>query len=1033
MKTKSSIEKKKDSQLPISTESAQLSSRAFAVQAKPETDRSNTPVATGHSLQNIAFPVQAKLTIGEPNDKYEQEADRVAAQVVHRINTPKSPSANPESTTQRKSDEKLQMKQTLQRQGEPISGEASTDLESSINQAKGGGQPLDVNLQQSMGQAMGADFSGVKVHTDGQADTLNRSIQARAFTTGQDLFFKQGEYNPGSRSGQELIAHELTHVVQQTGGQANSIQRNTNTATPLDAKKTQVMNLMKGFKANSNAGMFASRGDYIETIDRWIKVALAQPDPQTTFQQVQGACQSWITKHGEVENPKEKSSVKKRRATIKGLRDAIQDYVTTANPPTQQPTPQQPTPQQPNGPEDEPEVETPKAEMLGSTSDTVANFAGIAGDIDDANASAFYNSKGGALRNLGKADRKDVHSTKDDNRTGVGDTLKTDFIDSANMAVGVSSLYQGYQKFDRKKGLHTDNVEAVSQGAQGVGQTAHGAMKLTRGIAGEIQGDKLTSGFKGTGELGGAIGDGLGLVGGVATTLSSANDMRKDWSVASGQERVVQGLNVAEKVSSTTQSGIKTGLGVYKTVMEFAGTGPWKDTVATLGSAAAIAGIVTGSIQLIQGGFQLYQGLSTNRNVVQAEKQQKPLQDEIKRQQVTIDEKVTLFDQALKQLPKDIAQEEVKLQGLDTQIASATSEQVNALRDEKKKLAAHIQNLKQLLASKQQERLALQQSLDKLKEVSTELEKQAGAMKAMKQIGSRRMADGGMKMAGGGLAVISGALVLSGVGAPIAIALGVLSGILALSYAGLSLAQSSKATDLIGIAKRLNSDGKPQGQADTKEPSYREMESRIYKCYYAHLPEVLKGTSPAGMKTRTFGDDDFTKVKHFTWEEKKKRVNEKAERLNVTSPSEASGLKEEVSSKQWIQVVDSNKKVTHKEKPKGFTKFNYKISASAHKSKQAIQASKEDIATAIVGLCAHSYDRTGKKFIDAPVNTQGGATPDEILKQHGQLTLNSLLKGADITAARWEKWLTEFSSQPQTPNGPSEANFMMKKVVDHIK
>ena len=64
---------------------------------------------------------------------------------------------------------------------------------------------------------MGADFSGVRVHTDTQSDQLNRSIQAKAFTTGQDVFFRSGEYNPGSKGGQELIAHELTHVVQQNG------------------------------------------------------------------------------------------------------------------------------------------------------------------------------------------------------------------------------------------------------------------------------------------------------------------------------------------------------------------------------------------------------------------------------------------------------------------------------------------------------------------------------------------------------------------------------------------------------------------------------------------------------------------------------------------------------------------------------------------------------------------------------------------------------------------------------------------------
>jgi hypothetical protein len=68
-----------------------------------------------------------------------------------------------------------------------------------------------------MGFAMGADFSGVTVHTDTQSDQLNRSVQAKAFTTGQDIFFRQGAYQPSSRSGQELIAHELTHVVQQHG------------------------------------------------------------------------------------------------------------------------------------------------------------------------------------------------------------------------------------------------------------------------------------------------------------------------------------------------------------------------------------------------------------------------------------------------------------------------------------------------------------------------------------------------------------------------------------------------------------------------------------------------------------------------------------------------------------------------------------------------------------------------------------------------------------------------------------------------
>ncbi|BBD52858.1 hypothetical protein NIES204_01150 [Planktothrix agardhii NIES-204] len=101
-------------------------------------------------------------------------------------------------------------------------GAVSTDIETTIQSAKSGGSPLDAGLQQKMGKAMGADFSGVKVHTDSQADKLNRSLSSRAFATGPNLFFKRGEYNPGSRSGQELIAHELTHVVQQGASKIQS-------------------------------------------------------------------------------------------------------------------------------------------------------------------------------------------------------------------------------------------------------------------------------------------------------------------------------------------------------------------------------------------------------------------------------------------------------------------------------------------------------------------------------------------------------------------------------------------------------------------------------------------------------------------------------------------------------------------------------------------------------------------------------------------------------------------------------------------
>lgn len=174
-----------------------------------------TPIAHFHDFTQVPVyspTIQAKLTIGSPNDRYEQEADRVAAQVVQQLQRPASIQRQDEL------DETIQAKSLLQRPDSIVTGEASTQLASEIDRQRGGGQSLDVGLQQSMGLAMGADFSRVRVHTDSQSDQLNRSIQAKAFTTGQDVFFRQGTYNPGSLGGQELIAHELAHVLQQNAG-----------------------------------------------------------------------------------------------------------------------------------------------------------------------------------------------------------------------------------------------------------------------------------------------------------------------------------------------------------------------------------------------------------------------------------------------------------------------------------------------------------------------------------------------------------------------------------------------------------------------------------------------------------------------------------------------------------------------------------------------------------------------------------------------------------------------------------------------
>jgi Domain of unknown function (DUF4157) len=96
------------------------------------------------------------------------------------------------------------------------SGEVHPAVQDTISSTRGGGASLDAGVQDRFSDSLG-DLSDVRVHTDDTADRLNRSVSARAFATGTDVYFAQGEYNPGSPDGDRLIAHELAHVAQQRG------------------------------------------------------------------------------------------------------------------------------------------------------------------------------------------------------------------------------------------------------------------------------------------------------------------------------------------------------------------------------------------------------------------------------------------------------------------------------------------------------------------------------------------------------------------------------------------------------------------------------------------------------------------------------------------------------------------------------------------------------------------------------------------------------------------------------------------------
>ncbi|MDZ7963402.1 MAG: DUF4157 domain-containing protein [Nostoc sp. DedSLP03] len=200
-------------------EELQMKPLGTSSQIVNEVKSPNKPL--GHDISRISLRrPQTKLTVNEPGDIYEQEADSVAQLVMQRMSEPVQ-SIQREALPEE--EDRLQMKSLadsitplVQRQGGGRTA-ATSELETSIQQARGNGQPLADDIKHPMEQAFGADFGSVRVHTDAQSNRLNESIQARAFTTGQDVFFRQGEYSPGSDAGKELLAHELTHVVQQNG------------------------------------------------------------------------------------------------------------------------------------------------------------------------------------------------------------------------------------------------------------------------------------------------------------------------------------------------------------------------------------------------------------------------------------------------------------------------------------------------------------------------------------------------------------------------------------------------------------------------------------------------------------------------------------------------------------------------------------------------------------------------------------------------------------------------------------------------
>lgn len=243
----------------------------------PEQTSKLSPVQTKSSstpfFNNGITAVQPKLEVHPSDDIYEKEADAMADRVVQHEHSapagdpPDAPGENNQASPLNNAISRLQRKRAfesptplelntanlspsdempLQRKTQPdyiqakeegSVSEAPAGMDARLNSSKGGGAPLPADTREKMESGFGTDFSKVNIHTDKDAVEMNEQVGARAFTHGNDIYFNKGEYQPNTSGGDHLLAHELTHTVQQGGG----VQKKSNVIQKAPTKKPDIL------------------------------------------------------------------------------------------------------------------------------------------------------------------------------------------------------------------------------------------------------------------------------------------------------------------------------------------------------------------------------------------------------------------------------------------------------------------------------------------------------------------------------------------------------------------------------------------------------------------------------------------------------------------------------------------------------------------------------------------------------------------------------------------------------------------------
>jgi hypothetical protein len=195
--------------------------------------------------------LQAKPIINKPGDRYEQEADRVASQVIRM----------PEPATKLEAPSPLQVQRlsvgdrdgALQAKQAPSETPTVTpQVESQIDSLANGGQPLAIPVRDYFTPRFGLDFSQVRIHDGARAAATAAAIDARAFTVGRNIVFGAGEYTPRTAAGMHLLAHELVHTIQQSPGEGPDRRQGPASVQMIQRKGSQIVISAGGYDGYSN-------------------------------------------------------------------------------------------------------------------------------------------------------------------------------------------------------------------------------------------------------------------------------------------------------------------------------------------------------------------------------------------------------------------------------------------------------------------------------------------------------------------------------------------------------------------------------------------------------------------------------------------------------------------------------------------------------------------------------------------------------------------------------------------------------------